>query len=329
MQKQRINWIDSVKCIAATIVFFTHFIASYRSDMGVFWNTKPYMYVLSWITGKTGVVFFSIILGMMAYKAGKRQSTSFAVYSIKRYVYFVCCAIFVNIVQTIYMMCAIHADNSIIHILTSSLLLKDDIWPTFWCMKFFLAGSLISFVNGSFEFGVKECIIEIVVLILLGQTWIAICVMGSAYDGLLSMTTKVLSKFPIRMMLWAGCFALSPTTESDIGFLIKGILALVVLLLIENGNIKALLNNPISAFVGRNCMAFYLIHGITYLTMSNIIFKRFDVKNTAAFWAGGLFIYIVIVLLSVPVGYIINKMADAVWSILPRTEKEKNEDTKR
>lgn len=294
--KTRKNYFDTIKLIAIFIVFATHFIASYHSAYFDLWHTMPYAILLKGISGKFGVVLFSVILGYFAYRSSDGNIIGYAV---KRYLYFFICALFIN---TVYFVCSrfgyLTDPVSMRKLAVCSLTLGDGIFATLWCLRPFLFASIISRINGKAKAGIIAFALEIALLLYLGQTWIAIGIMGNIAVWLEDndICKNIFSHRIARISAYLTAFGVVKLAN----YPAEGIAAAVVLAALPQSTVlvKAL-NNRHLASAGRNTMAIYLIHPALYTLIGDIIMR--GPFSGMKFLAGLLISWIVIILVSYPV----------------------------
>ena len=320
--KTRKNYFDTIKLIAIFIVFATHFIASYHSAYFDLWHTMPYAILLKGISGKFGVVLFSVILGYFAYRSSDGNIIGYAV---KRYLYFFICALFIN---SVYFVCSrfgfLTDPVSLRKLAVCSLTLGDDIFATLWCLRPFLFASIISRINGKAKAGMIAFVLEIALLLYLGQTWIAIGIMGNVAVWLEDndICMDIFSHRIARIAAYLAAFGVVKLAN----YPAEGIATAVVLAALPQSTVlvKAL-NNRHLASAGRNTMAIYLIHPALYTLIGGLIMK--GPYSGIKFLAGLMISWIVIVLVSYPVtrfldcinGYLKNAV-DAAFNAFCKTQ---------
>lgn len=309
--KTRTRYFDTIKLLAIFVVFITHFVASFNEDYFCYWKEPPTSYLLWGVSGKFGVVIFSVILGYFAYRSSEK---SIAKYTIKRYVYFVICGLFIN---SVYLICArtgyIDANISIRHLIKTSLLLGSDIYPTFWCIQPFMLASFISKVNGRFladkRWGIIVIAAEIAALIKTGHLWAGICLMGNLVYILENdkYVLRLISHRIVRIAVYLIFFFAIKRSSSDLTYIIDGAVCSMVLIALKNSTmLTGLLNNEAMASAGRNTMAIYLIHNILYEAIGGAMISEAHFAPT--FLAALVVSWAVIVLVSYPV----TKLLDSV-----------------
>lgn len=307
--KQRKLYFDTIKLFAIFVIFTTHFLADFHDEYLDMWTTLPTSILLRGVTGKFGVAIFSVILGYFAFRSSERN---IAKYTIKRYVYFVLCGLFIN---AVYAAEAYFTDGDPItlsEVVHTSIILGDSIYPTFWCIRPFMAGSFASRVNRficdrSTAAGLLITVVEIAALIYYGQIWIAICIMGNLVPVLedSSFMQKILGHRIVRVAIYIFAFFAIKRSSSDVTFLIDGAVTVLVLLALSKSEyVIRPLNNKYLASAGKNTMAIYLIHVIVYMTVGSMLIN--DADFTASFIMAYAVSWIAIVILSYPVTFMLN-----------------------
>lgn len=332
--KTRKLYFDTIKLFAIFVVFTTHFVATFNEDYFRFWTDLPTAFFLKGVSGKFGVAVFSVILGYFAFRSSEKN---IAKYTIKRYVYFVLCGLFINAVYALYA-AARHDDPiTLYRVIRTSLLLGSSIYPTFWCIRPFMAGSFVSRINrfvhektGKDAVTLAVITAEIAALIYLKEIWIAICIMGNAVPVLEDneKVQQLLSSRPVRIIIYIAAFCAIKRSGSDLTYLIDGVSAAFVLLALSRSTrLTQVLNNRHLASAGRNTMAIYLIHNLLYETIGGIIVS--DSAFVATFLAAFIISWAVIVLLSYPVTALLNeanrfcgRVTDKIFSFTDRSEKK-------
>jgi len=305
--KQRKNYFDTIKLFAIFVVFATHFIASYHSAYFDLWHTMPYAVILKGVSGKFGVVVFSVILGYFAYKSSDRNIIGYAV---KRYLYFLLCALFIN---SIYAVCGhfgyLTDPVGLRHLLVSSVMLDDDIFATLWCLRPFLAASILARICGKYKAGIPVLAAGTALLLYLNYTWIAIGLMGGIAACLEenSFFKRLMSHRMARIAAYLAAFGAVKLAN----YPAEGITAAIALAALPQSTllVKPLENKKLAS-AGRNTMAIYLIHPAIYSLVGDLILT--GPYSGMKFLAGMAVSWIVIVAVSYPV----TKLLDTINAFL-------------
>ena len=310
--KKRKSYLDAVKLFAIFIVFATHFIAAYRDSLFMLWDVMPYALFLKGISGKFGVVIFSVILGYFAYRSSEKNIVK---YTIKRYLYFLICALFINSLYACVGHLGIYSDPvSVRQVLITSVKLGDDIFPTFWCIIPFLLGSVLSRINGLVNdrtgTGVILPLIEIAVLVWLDQQWVAICLMGNI-AALIESNEKLMKPFlkrAVRILIYLIAFFAIKQPSADIRYLVDGVAVLLVIPALSGSSVLTkVLDCRALASPGKNTMAIYLIHVVIYHIIGDRVIDAS--ASPSSFLLSFVVSWAVIVLLSYPVNALLNRLS--------------------
>ncbi|MBQ9166748.1 MAG: acyltransferase [Oscillospiraceae bacterium] len=307
---RRIPYYDTIRLLAIFWVYTTHFIARFDSDLFRFWSEKPTSLLLEGLTGKAAVAMFAVILGYFA-SAPSKKEISTGHYLIKRYLYFVICGLVINSLYAVFgPLGVIEADPSLLDVIKTSLMIGDEIFPTYWCMPAFLYGSVLCFINSKYGLGVMEVAVQALILILLGCTWVPICLFGNILSLLLreDRLSRYLKNGWLQATLLVAVFFLVKHSESTVTYLVDGLCSVLLLLIIAyNAPVQNVLNHKFLAGLGKNCMAIYLIHPLVYNAAGPGLFQLLAaVPYRFRFPAVWLLCFALIVLCSYPVMAVIN-----------------------
>ena len=264
--KTRIRYLDTLKLLAIFIVFVTHFINRFNDSYVSLWHTPPASWVLNGVTGKLGVAVFAVILGYFAYRSKEPSVTK---YVIKRYIYFLLCALFINSIYTAFGNAGIFDDtHTVKEVIVTSLTLGAGIFRTFWCIRPFFIASVISKLNGMSKAGPLTVLVEMLIMFqIMGDVWVSICLMGDLV-AIAMPNEKFMSIFShvwVRWPVYLAVFFLVKRPESWQTYLIDGACAsLMILALSRSRYIRRVLDWEPLAVQGKNTMAMYLVHVLVY-----------------------------------------------------------------
>lgn len=332
--KNRVEYFDTIRFLAALWVFTTHFIAYVDPGLFAYLHKAPLGIFFYGISGKSGVAAFCVILGYFScVKGGKNGST--LLYIIKRYLYFVCAGLVINLIY----LAAARADLidrtiSIFQAIRAGFLISDDILVRFWCMRPFLIGSVFCFINGKCRLGPTEIAAEAAVFILIGQTWAAICLFGSLMAWILQNEKMkgLLEKKRVQAILLAAVFILVKRPESRLTYLIDGACTVAfILVTAHNRLLEKALGNRFFARINKNYMGIYLVNELVYLTAGGYIIHN---MQAVPFGPRFLLAYVLslalTILLAYPLDAVVNccsnlaaRPVDAAWEKVERTVQEK------
>lgn len=251
-----------------------------------------------------GVAFFGVLLGYFAYICEKKWTL--AMYSLKRYGYFVFVGFFINTIYSIW------HNLPFLSVIPVSLSISSDIFPTYWCMKDFLVASIIAYYIGESKWEFNDKIIFILLLFVAGQIWIPICLLGTFIPELIE--SKCFQNKYLNFLWVFITFIAIKREESNLTYILDGLFALTVICIIENSNIvKKVLSNRIMASLGKRTMAIFVIHPIIYTITGQWLFNNCEFEFVPV-W---LICFFVICVLSYPVTYIFN-LYNRMFSIVER-----------
>ena len=315
--KTRKNYLDSLKLFAIFFVFATHFIAAFRDSLFSLWDIMPYALLFKGISGKFGVVIFSVILGYFAYRSSEKNVLK---YSVKRYVYFLLCALFINGLYAVCGHFGIYSDPvSLRTVLITSVTLGDDIFPTFWCIIPFLLGSVLSRINGRAGSGFILPLIEMAVLVYLDQQWVAICLMGNIAAAAESKE-KLMKPFgsrAFRILIYLAAFAAIKQPNADIRYLVDGAAVLLVILALSKSTVLAkALSCKALASPGKITMAIYLMHVIVYHLIGERVIDASVSLNS--FIISLIVSWAVTVFISYPVNDLLNRLNKLAGKVIDK-----------
>lgn len=174
MAAKRLNHLDTLKFFAIVWVYTVHLIDQYCPELLDLWTQTPTAYLLKGISGKACVALFCLLLGYFAFAAGKAKKYSPLTYSVRRYLYFFVCALFIKGLYWFsarlgYFPAGLKERPGFVQTLLSSLFLDGGIYLAFWCIAPFLLGSVLAYIGGYFNLGIKELIPIVLSLMLVGQ----------------------------------------------------------------------------------------------------------------------------------------------------------------
>ena len=320
--KTRKDYLDALKLFAIFVVFATHFIEAYRDSLFLLWKEMPWAILLKGISGKFGVAIFSVILGYFAYRSSEKNVLKYAV---KRYIYFLICALFINGIYACLGHFGLWYDPfTLKEVLITSIKLGDDIFPTFWCIIPFFAGSVLSRINGRIGKGAILPLAETVILIALGQEWIAICLMGNL-AVIIESNDKLMAPFSkraFRILVYIAAFAAIKQPVADIRYPIDGLaVVLVILALSKSTSLAKFLSCKALSSPGRNTMAIYLIHVVVYRFIGDYII---DASSSLSMFLISLAVsWVAVLLLSYPVNSLLNSLNKVIGGQIDRLFKKR------
>lgn len=286
LQSRRIQWMDSVRCLAMSWILFVHFISVFTPNTSVrfpgFWGL-----LLFGISGKLAVACFCVLLG---YFASAPSRMSVPVYALRRYLFF---ALQILAAELLYYGMALLLPeglylsryNPLLYespqivlpgILRDAFLLKAQVLPTYWCVDDFLLGSVSVFLLHKL-IGRQKRTVQLLAcaglfgaLLLLNQLWTAICVLGYA----LRLVQDVrLSDEPLVLI---GLVLLLPWLirrgECSTTYLLDGFACIIVLFILSRlpWCQRLLSFRPMARF-GQHTFELFLLHVPIYQGMQSLL----------------------------------------------------------
>lgn len=312
----RIVYLDTMRFLAALWVFTTHFIAAYRKNLFVYWTTMPFSLFLEGVSGKLAVAVFCVVLGYLACENGQRNTGTFR-YVIKRYIYFFSLELVLNTIYVVVtnagFLSLAPQSMGIQQIIYSSVFLKDNIVGVFWCQRPLFIGSLLCFINGKYNLSWREVLVQSIVMIFIGQTWIGIALLGNLAERLLQKeeVNAVLKKWWIQLLLMIAVSILIKRPESNTTYLIDGICMMVVVLIFANSRwVRAILEHERLQNVNKHYLGVYLGHVMVFMSVGHWIFMDFTIWNhMPQFILAYMVILVLVVQMARPLEFMVNKLA--------------------
>lgn len=313
--ENRMCYFDSLRLIAMTIIYVTHFIAAFGAMLNPFVNSNIMNVVFEGISGKLGVCIFGILLGYFAFLSKDDNS---ARYAVKRYTYFLFSGFVINALYAI----AGHVFSEFTiydlkKVLVESVTLDAEIYPTYWCIRAFFTASLLSYINGKAKVSGIVILMEMFIFIIRGDVWVAVCLMGNLLAKYKDFDCAVLKHRIVRVLLWVVLLILIRRPESNLTYLIQGGCCMVMIYLIMQGTvIKAILNNRFTGKIGEKGMGVFLLHPLLYTLLGPVFFDLFSsFPAPVTFFISMVLCFVVIVIFSFPVVFIIQWLTNIVVNI--------------
>lgn len=312
--KKRILYYDNVRYLAAILVFTWHFISRFTRTTLRYWSHGPSHYFLQGINGKFGVIVFCVVLGYFAAKSGRKKG-SLAKYTLNRYIQFALMGVFVNTLYLTVDLFNVFPNKSIAvaQVIQSGLLLSDDIFPAFWCMKLFLLGGIICYANKKYEVSTAICLMEILGFLLIGKylyydgTWIAFILMGSLMDEINENphVRKLLQKRYAQLCILLAIFCLFKRPMCQKTFFIQAVCAVAIFLILRNNEtLTRWCSNRNLAKVGGSYMGFYLVHLVSYNVVCMLLYGYRESLDGMRL----IIVYVVSLVVCVVAGYAVNEL---------------------
>ncbi len=244
---------DYFKLYSILLVISSHFLVNY-----VKYESIP----LRIANGKYGVQIFAVILGILAYRSGRKRKEDVLHYALRRYAYFVICELVINSIYYFLNINGCHENMSFGFVIGESLILGDDIFLTVWFFRDFLAGSIISFIAGRYGMKRRDLIALVISLGIMDKVHVSACVMGCLAQTIFDDDVKLFRKWWVTagMILISFCVKII-LSKSSLTYFIFGITSMLTVIAVkENGILSRI---PDKFFVGRlgeMTMSMMLIH---------------------------------------------------------------------
>ncbi len=262
--KKRENCFDSLKYFCILLVMNAHFLLFFYRPIKDFWKDFPYNLFLYGLDGKLGVSIFAVITGYFAYLSGKKKRSFFR-YLIRRYSYFLICALLINSILYFLNIRGVRSENSFGLVVGQSILLDRLIFETYWFVRPFLFGSLLAFLFGRYDVGIPIIVVLIPILVCFNDpfflTYAADCLLGCVLSYLLDLKTDLYRNRWFQFVIVIGIYVFVKRDSSNLTYLIQGLIGVALILLIRNNDfLYHLSENRFTAFFGRMTMPLVLSH---------------------------------------------------------------------
>lgn len=298
MKRNRVEWIESLKLLAALLVFTTHFLAEFEPDWLAPWREGHILYGVS---GKLAVSLFFVMAGFFAMKVKKENAWQ---YIAKRYFRFMIPVLLIEIVVFCMMagfkvievdawlpanmtgkyISAYHTEYRMF--LWDIFLLDGKVILTYWCnIMLFLGPVMVTLLHGLYEgkgtktrnaswiraaifFGIPAFI-----ALLMGYVWYSICMIGAVLYLLVQNEREVFKKWGTRIGLAAVLYFCIRTPETNVGYLCKGVASACLLLLVfYSKKMQAMLENRFCKALSKYSFEIYLLHMPVNLMIISFMF---------------------------------------------------------
>ena len=314
--RKREPWYDTLRLIACFVVYASHFIAIYREPLFVSFNRLPAAIVLYGVTGRGAVGLFGAITGYFAYRAGAEHPLR----SVRRrYLYFLTCAVFVNVLTVVVQWRAVFSavftiPNILLHLGFQSLTLGSGFYGPFWCMPTFLLATLISLLNKKAGISYAVLFAEMIGFLLIGQVWMTVCLTGNlaAMMNDDENVARLFEKRFFRILLLLVLFIAIKQEETDLKALTVGFASAFLMVTVRYSPLlqKVLGARPLSSF-GKNAMGIFLIHMEVLMVFSYLSpVKRMLETSLPVFWGSLFLCFALLIVLSYPVTALLKKAAE-------------------
>lgn len=320
--KEQIKYFDTIRFFAITWIFVVHFANAFYPRFFEYCNVGISSFFLNGVTGKFATAVLAVILGFFAFKKGGAED-DFLGYLFKRYIAFFLMDLCIS---SLMILVGTTMNHSYADALISSLKLGDDIFLTFWCMKAFFFGSLISYFNGNKNVPYYVIIFEIALLYFIGCTWESICLMGNLLYLVINTSSNLLNKIKrnpmIQLLTFIVVFFVIKRPESLLTYFIDGICSFLLIVIVSSNNLIChLFSNKITSTLGKQCMGVFLLHVLTYSSIGTALFGILgeNLSFKYCFILAFLVCFIVAYIFSYPLMFFINKTSLVISSFVMKT----------
>ncbi|MCC8181926.1 MAG: acyltransferase family protein [Clostridiales bacterium] len=320
--KHRVPYFDTLRFLSCVLIYATHFIARFDSGLFHYTTTFPFSLLLHGVSGKLGVSMFAVILGWFAGQAGQEGKGTLS-YIVSRYLYFFSSGLIINLLYWLAgNLGLMDIEASLIQVLVSSLTIGFEIFNTFWCMRFFFIASVLCFLNTRYHLHPVLVLAEIVILIWMGQIWIAICLFGEV--ALLldeqDWAKRWLDCRWVQLALLLIAFILIKRSESVTTYLIDGACSAMVVLAVGHSRTpQNILDWRRLAPITQQYMGVFLIHVLVFRLLGPTLYVLVDtLPHAARFFSVWGICLVVIVLLSFPMTAVVKRLSAALFGLVSR-----------
>ncbi len=267
MARKRIEWIESLRVIAAIWVFVVHYIDYYHPEYFMYWNPGQ---LLCGLSGKLAMAMFLVVSGYLT-ASQKIRGLALIPYLIKRYLKLCIPLLVVTIVVALERIIA-HgasvADMAQKVFSTSFLFEMTELCTQAWCLQdFLLAGVIIAVVSGT-RFAPMLLLAAGLVLYKLHEVWIAIAVLGAfvyhvnrLFDRLPSSWNRVIFSPVTKAAVLIVSIVAIRRPERFLTYVIDGVAcAAVFMVVLRSPHAQKFLSNSLLTKLGKMTFEFFLVH---------------------------------------------------------------------
>ncbi len=255
MQKEingRDRVFDFIKLFSMLMVITHHFMVCYLE-----YESIP----LKIVNGKYGVQLFAVVLGIFAFRKGKKNTEDTLHYALRRYAFFLICEFVINSIYYLFNIDGSRTIMSFGFVIGQSVVLGDEIFPTIWFAKEFLAGSILSFIIGKKDYGIKDITFIVLSLGIISEPFVAACVMGCIAEKLISEDLSLFKKTLVQIVVPLASLALMIVLKkSNLTYFIFGISAMFVITVVNNNMFQKISDHRIVSYLGKITMPMLMIH---------------------------------------------------------------------
>jgi peptidoglycan/LPS O-acetylase OafA/YrhL len=283
-EENRIKWIESLKLLAALLVFTTHFLAEFKSELLTFWEEGELLYGIS---GKLAVSFFFLMSGFFAMKVKRDDAWK---YITKRYLRLVLPVLLIETTVFVLVCCfkAIRIEAWLPTNMTKQyisfydigyemflkdvFLLDSNVVVTYWCNSMLLLGPIIVMLLHGLYDSIKaegRNSLSLIIAFLIpafiaaktGNIWYTICLMGAVLYLIIQKKSLFFQWIWVKASLFILVFLCIRTPETEAGYFWKGMASSCLFLIVFYGKwIKRVLNKRFFHIFSQYSFEIYLLH---------------------------------------------------------------------
>ena len=297
----RILWLDTFKALAIISIFVGHFIAIYHKD----WLVYETFLFTQFLDAKMGAAILSVLVGFFAYKTGEKRKRVF-LNSLNRYIYFFLAAFMINsLIVALNIPKNGISTSAVLQVISDSFLLNDLIYPTFWCIRYFFAASVLSYINGAYRSDSRTVIIELIAMyIALTDVWVLVCGLGNIVYIVIRNYEDLKCKwlFYIATIL---LYVTLPAEESKWKFMQMGLVVMFGILSVNYCKpVKKLMSFKPFAYIGSISMSIFLIHVVIQRRIGGWLFGKINIEP---YYISFLIVFVICLAITVAISAVINR----------------------
>lgn len=287
IKANRLVYMDTLKLLAALLVFMVHFISIFAPGLASYWIEGISSYILYGVSGKLSVCFFFVLSGYFAMKR-----TEPGKYIVKRYLRFVIPIFVVETGMLIFMILfralgvtpfPLDINNQYLNLtsfngtmfLKGIFFLDDSIVSTYWCNWELFAGPIILILLNMYVVKVGSKYIFLffagTVFFLCGEIWYTLCMLGGALRLITKRENRWMHKWYIKLILLIVIYFLIRHPDSNEAYLLKGIACMcLVIFVMYSPSVQKVLEKKIFRILSIYSFEIFLLH-----TPVNLFFVYF------------------------------------------------------
>ena len=328
-QTKRVLCFDTLRFLAAMLIFATHYIADFSPDSFRFFRVFPWSVFLAGLSGKLGVSMLCVLLGYFGYRKAQKRAEFLPILILERYLYFVLMElVFFAMAFLIGYPPVKAAGLSLFGIFRQSFSLGWDFYAVFWSLLPMFIGSAIVYVLGFYKAPWWMCLVATALCIAFRQEWVASCTAGAFLYCLASgvRCDGILRKWPVQLILFFVPLFLfrSHTEESFIVYLEGTVVCMsLVLITIKNEIVQAVFNCRIWKVAARTYAGIFLMHLMLLQTLGGYLMnqKWLFIPFAPRFFLVFLILTAILIALSIPVEHLMDRIMKALRTLLSRAVK--------